>query len=142
MKKTLTGLTLAAAFGFTALAASPTAAATMPFENCTEAAAAGVYNIPSTDPRFQPGLDSDGDGTGCEDPNRPTSTATPMPSSSTSTPTTPAPGGVVNTPKGGANTGVAQENGTDATGVLLAAGGVVAIAGIAVGVRRKSGNHA
>ena len=137
---TLTGLTLAAAFGFTALAASPAAAATLPFENCTEAAAAGVYNIPSTDPRYQPGLDSDGDGIGCEDPNRPTSTPTPTVVPPTSTPATP--GGVVQTPRGGANTGVTADKGTDATGVLLAAGGIVAVAGIAAGVRRKSGNHA
>lgn len=46
------------------------------------------------------------------------------------------------TPKGGANAGVPGDKGTDATGVLLAAGGIAAVAGIAVGVRRKSGNHA
>ncbi|MFZ3415182.1 excalibur calcium-binding domain-containing protein [Arthrobacter sp. 3Tela_A] len=135
MKKTLTGLTLAAAFGFTALAASPAAAAP-PYANCDAAAAEGVYNIPAGDPRYAANLDRDQDDLACDDPTKP-----PAP------PIVDQPGPVPEnqmdqTPKGGANTGVAQEKGTDATGVLLAAGGVVAIAGIAVGVRRKSGNHA
>lgn len=37
-----------------------------PWENCAAAAAAGVYNIPSTDPRYAPKLDRDGDGIACE----------------------------------------------------------------------------
>lgn len=137
MKKTLTGLTLAAAFGFTALAASPAAAAP-PYANCDAAAAEGVYNIKAGDPGYEASLDRDGDGVACEGP---TPSPTPPTPSPTATPTAPG-GGVVQTPKGGANTGVATDKGADATGVLLATGGVVAVAGIAVGVRRKSGNHA
>lgn len=40
--------------------------ATQYFANCTEAHNAGVYNIPSTDPRYQPKFDRDGDSIGCE----------------------------------------------------------------------------
>ena len=134
MKKTLTGVTLAAAFGFTALAASPAAAAP-PYANCTVANAEGAFNITVGEPGYEPRLDRDGDGVACE------GTPPPPPSPSPTT-TSTAPGGVVQTPRGGANTGVTADKGTDATGVLLAAGGIVAVAGIAAGVRRKSGNHA
>lgn len=136
MKKTLTGLTLAAAFGFTALAASPAAAAP-PYANCTVANAEGAFNIKVGEPGYEPRLDRDGDGVACEGTPPPgTDDVIVDPSS--------APDGnqVVQTPRGGANTGVTADKGTDATGVLLAAGGIVAVAGIAAGVRRKSGNHA
>ena len=138
MKKALTGLTLAAAFGFTALAASPAAAAP-PYANCDAAAAEGVYNIKVGEPGYEPSLDRDGDGVACEGP---TPSPTPPPPSPTPTTLPPGENQMDQTPKGGANTGVSADGGTDATGVLLAAGGVVAIAGFAVGVRRKSGNHA
>ena len=136
MKKTLTGLTLAAAFGFTVLAASPAAAAP-PYANCAAAAAEGVYNIAEGQPGYAAGLDRDGDGVACEGP-----TPSPTPPSPSPTTTPVPPGGMSHTPKGGANTGVTPEEGTDATGVLLAAGGIVAVVGIAAGLRRKSGNHA
>lgn len=136
MKKTLTGLTLAAAFGFTALAASPAAAAP-PYANCDAANAEGAFNIKVGEPGYEPRLDRDGDGVACEGTPPP-----PPPTPPTTTPTPPNGNQMDQTPKGGANTGVSADGGTDATGVLLAAGGVVAIAGIAVGVRRKSGNHA
>jgi hypothetical protein len=38
----------------------------VPFKNCDEAKAAGRINIPSTDPKYQKSLDSDGNGLGCE----------------------------------------------------------------------------
>ena len=120
MKKTLTGLTLAAAFAFTALAASPAAAAP-PYQNCDAAAAEGVYNIPAGDPRYAPGLDRDKDNVACDDPNQPP--ATPMPNP----PADPGGNQMDRTPKGGANTGVTPEEGTDATGVLLGAGGIIAV---------------
>ncbi|MFJ2509356.1 excalibur calcium-binding domain-containing protein [Arthrobacter citreus] len=136
MKKTLTGLTIAAAFGFTALAASPAAAAP-PYANCAAAAAEGVYNIAEGQPGYEPSLDRDGDGVACEGtpPGGPEDVIVDPP-------VTVPENQIVQTPRGGANTGAPADKGTDAAGVLLAAGGVVAVAGIAAGLRRKSGNHA
>ena len=62
MKKITAGLGLVATLGFTGLAASPAMA--VPFVNCDAAAAAGVYNIPSTDSRYGTHLDRDLDGIG------------------------------------------------------------------------------
>lgn len=36
------------------------------FASCGEAKAAGVSMIPSTDPRYAPSLDHDGDGVACD----------------------------------------------------------------------------
>jgi len=41
-------------------------AAAAPYKNCTEARANGACNIPSDSPYYQPKLDRDGDGIGCE----------------------------------------------------------------------------
>jgi LPXTG-motif cell wall-anchored protein len=41
-------------------------ASAAPFRNCTEAFAAGVDNIPASDPRYAKRLDRDNDGIGCE----------------------------------------------------------------------------
>lgn len=49
-----------------ALAFAPSATAQPPFQNCTQAKAAGVCNIPSSSPYYQSKLDRDGDGIGCE----------------------------------------------------------------------------
>lgn len=38
----------------------------LPFSNCTQAAALGVYNIPAGTPGYGPHLDRDKDGIGCE----------------------------------------------------------------------------
>ncbi|MEO8815909.1 MAG: excalibur calcium-binding domain-containing protein [Mycobacterium sp.] len=37
-----------------------------PYKNCTEARANGDTNIPSTSDKYQPKLDRDNDGIGCE----------------------------------------------------------------------------
>jgi len=37
-----------------------------PFRNCAQAFAAGVHDIPATDPRYRRALDRDGDGVACE----------------------------------------------------------------------------
>ncbi|UDY34302.1 excalibur calcium-binding domain-containing protein [Dermatobacter hominis] len=42
------------------------ASQTQPYANCTEARADGQTNIPASSPVFQPGLDADNDGIGCE----------------------------------------------------------------------------
>ncbi len=41
-------------------------AAAAPYKNCSAAKADGVCNIPSDSPDYQPKLDRDGDGIGCE----------------------------------------------------------------------------
>jgi Excalibur calcium-binding domain len=51
-----------------AIGAAPAATAT-PYPDCKTAAKDGRYNIPSDDPAYQPGLDSDNDGIGCEKKN-------------------------------------------------------------------------
>ena len=87
MKKTRIGLTFAAVTGFGIMTAAPALAAGpgggdgwppppppgewQPYANCDAAAAEGVYNIPSTDPRYGTHLDRDMDGVGCDDPTKP-----------------------------------------------------------------------
>lgn len=150
MKKTTAGLTLAAVTGFGILTATPALAmhpptATLPpYANCDEALADGRTNIPSSDPRFNPGLDRDGDGIGCEEEQPPIPSPTPTPSPTTvpptMVPTTPGtPGGQVGQiPAGGANTGITQEPEESNAGFLaLGSGLVLAAAGGAYVVRRR-----
>ncbi|MBE1539868.1 excalibur calcium-binding domain-containing protein [Micrococcus yunnanensis] len=66
MKKIVTGATLTAALGLSLFAAAPATAVEAPFANCTAAYEEGYSHIPSTHPRFQPKLDANGDGVGCE----------------------------------------------------------------------------
>lgn len=54
--------------------------ATGGFKNCDDAIAAGVHDIPASDPRYRRDLDSDGDGIACEAPTAPIDTTTPAPS--------------------------------------------------------------
>lgn len=154
MKKTTAGLTFAAVTGFglltagPALAVDPAMASLPPYANCDEARADGRTNIPSTDPRFNPALDRDGDGIGCDEDQPPTPTpspTTPMPSPTTAPPTMQptspgTPGGQVGPmPSGGANTGITQEPEESNAGVLALGGGLVlaAAAGGAFVVRRR-----
>lgn len=76
MKKSISLLAVAAAVGLSALTASPANAAG--FKNCTEAAAAGQYNIHIGAPGYAPDLDRDGDGVACEDGSQP-HTLAPVP---------------------------------------------------------------
>ncbi len=149
MKKTTAGLTFAAVTGFglltagPALAVDPAMAALPPFANCDEARAEGRTNIPSSDVRFSPGLDRDGDGIGCEE--EPTDPPSPTPSPTTVPPTvmppTPGtPGGQVDRmPAGGANTGITQAPEESNAGILALSGGLVlaAAAGGTYVVRRR-----
>lgn len=66
MKKIVTGATLTAALGLSLFAAAPATAVEAPFANCTAAYEEGYSHIPSTHPRFQPKLDANDDGIGCE----------------------------------------------------------------------------
>ena len=67
IRYTVAAAAAAALLGF----AAPAAAAPGPvYANCSEAAAAGVYNIPQDDPAYWPGGDRDGDGLACEPPQQ------------------------------------------------------------------------
>ena len=138
MKKTTAGLTLTALTGFGLLSATPALAdgpsprptppSPTPYANCTEAAADGVYNIPSTHPRYGAWLDNDMDGIGCEDSTQPL----PQPqghmdSNGTWIPSyvEQMPAQVGRVPAGGANTGITQEPKESNAGVLALGGGLV-----------------
>lgn len=72
MKKTATGLTLAAALSLTAFAAAPATAldSNGNYKNCAEVYADGIYNIGPDHPRYDEGLDNDDDDViGCENPD-------------------------------------------------------------------------
>jgi Excalibur calcium-binding domain len=49
-----------------AIGAAPAAGADAPYPNCKAAAADDRYDIPSDDPAYDPWLDRDQDGIGCE----------------------------------------------------------------------------
>lgn len=73
MKKTTTGLTLAAALSLTALAAAPASALDRygNFQNCDEVYSAGLSHLTDSHPQYDDGLDgSDNDGIGCERPEQ------------------------------------------------------------------------
>jgi hypothetical protein len=117
MKKTTAGLAVAAAAGFVALSATPAAAVSLPFQNCTEAASVGVYNIPAGTPGYAPRLDRDNDGFGCDAAGTPAYDANIVANlMGTSQVTT--------MPTGGAATGV-EVTTTDNTAALALGGGLV-----------------
>lgn len=66
MKKVVPISAVAAALTVSAISVTPSYAA--PFQNCSEARAVGVVNIPSTSPNYSPDLDGNGDGWACEEP--------------------------------------------------------------------------
>lgn len=80
------GATVVALAGLSGLSIAPAVAAPGTFDNCAEVYAAGEWRISSTDPRFTPGLDGDGDGFGCDNPAYRPAQQTPA----TSTPQTPS----------------------------------------------------
>ena len=139
MKKRTAGLALAAVTGLSALTATPAFAVTSgPYENCTAAAADGVYNIQQGDYRYADHLDNGGvPGLACEDDSKP---LTPIVVS----PPTPEPTETgMPMPEGGVDAGVATEKGTDFGSVALAGGFILAAAGAGTYViRRRSENHA
>lgn len=141
MKKIAAGATLAAAVGFSALSATPAVAAPIVFDNCTQAASYGVYNIPAGSPGYGPHLDSDSDTIGCENGSvaynanlvPDDGVADPVP------PTSEEPQ-VGQMPVGGANTGVTPESSTTSMGALALGSGLVlvAAAGGTYVVRRRT----
>ena len=62
------GATVVALAGLSGLSIAPATAAPGVYNNCSEVYADGEWRIPSSDPRFTPGLDGDGDGFGCDNP--------------------------------------------------------------------------
>lgn len=144
MKKLSIALATSAVAGASLLSASPALAVGLPFNNCTEAANVGVYNIPFGTPGYQPGLDADKDGFGCDAAGTPAYDANivagivaqntapqPVPQPGT-------PGQVVQVPVGGADTGVAQTSKGDDAGALALGGGLILAAlGGAYMVRRR-----
>lgn len=116
MKKTTAGLAVAAAAGFVALSATPASAVSLPFQNCSEAASVGVYNIPIGTPGYAPRLDADNDGFGCDAAGTPAYDASIVAGLANQQVTT--------VPTGGAETGVAVTS-TDNTAALALGGGLV-----------------
>lgn len=141
MKKQTAGLAVAAAVGFTALAATPAMAVTLPFENCDAAAAVGVHNIPMGTPGYHPRLDRDNDGFGCDAAGTPAYDASIVAAIvAENTPAVPGPPSQMGQmPVGGVDTGVSQNVGND-IGTLALGGGLV-LAAAASGtylVRRRN----
>jgi hypothetical protein len=156
MKKTSIALATAAFAGISVFSAAPAFAVGLPFENCTAAANVGVYNIPLGTAGYQPALDRDNDGIGCE-ANVPYDAAivdqiladntvpTPVPPVDTAPPVVVAPPVVApeqqmgQIPVGGADTGVPMTPQANDAGALALGGGlVVAAFGGAFVVRRRS----
>src|SRR4051812_26353527 len=105
MKKKTAVLSLATVVGFSILSATPAMATTMgAYENCSAAAAQGVYNIPAGAPGYGTHLDRDLDGIGCENGSVGGGDVTPMPNQADSGQQ------VTQMPVGGADTGVPTEN--------------------------------
>ncbi|WP_049829482.1 excalibur calcium-binding domain-containing protein [Arthrobacter sp. RIT-PI-e] len=146
MKKSTASITLGAVAGLTLLSASPALAAPIVFQNCTQAANAGVYNIPAGFPGYGTHLDRDLDGIGCENgnfaynpdlvPDDSAPVPTPAPTVAPGTPVGPQ---VVQMPMGGAETGIAQKPADNTAALALGAGLVLAAtAGGTFVVRRRS----
>jgi len=152
MKKTSITLATAAFAGLSVFSAAPAFAVGLPFQNCTDAKNAGVFNIPAASPAYQPGLDADNDGFGCDaagtapyDPaivNRivAENTVVVTPPVETAPPVVVAPEQQMGEmPVGGADTGVPiAPQGNDAGALALGGSLVLAALGGAYVVRRRS----
>jgi hypothetical protein len=144
MKKSSIALATAAVAGMSVLSASPALAVGLPFNNCTEAANVGVFNIPIGTPGYQPGLDADKDGFGCDAAGTPAYDASIVDrivaenTPPVAPPVVPQPPQMGQMPVGGADTGVAQTPQGDDSGALALGGGLVlAVLGGAYVVRRR-----
>ncbi|MHA7283673.1 excalibur calcium-binding domain-containing protein [Arthrobacter sp. TMS2-4] len=152
MKKLSIVVATSAVAGASLLSASPALAVGLPFNNCTEAANVGVYNIPLGTPGYQPGLDADKDGFGCDAAGTPaynasivagivaqnTPPVTPPVAQPVPPVAQPVPGQVAQMPVGGAETGVAQTPQDDSGALALGGGLVLAALGGAFVVRRRA----
>lgn len=101
---------------------TPTPSPLPVFQSCAVAFAAGVHDIPRTDPRYRLFLDRDRDGVACEqngDDTRPPTVTVPPPANSTTVINPPANITVVNPPpvsSGGSFTTTQVPSGAVATG--------------------------
>ena len=129
------------------VAPAPTTTGSSPFvfDNCSQAASFGVYNIPVGSPGYGPHLDSDLDGIGCENGNYvydsslvPVETA-PGEYQHEIVDRVPAGGydQVAQVPVGGADTGVIVEESSSVSGLALGGMALVAAAGATFMVRRR-----
>jgi hypothetical protein len=131
MKKLSIALATSAVAGVSLLSASPALAVGLPFNNCPEAASVGVYNIPIGTPGYQPGLDADSDGFGCDAAGTPAydpSVVARIAAENTPVapqPIAPQPPQVSQMPMGGADTGVAVAPQGDDSGALALGGGLI-----------------
>lgn len=112
------------------------------FDNCTEARAAGAFNIPASDPRYGLHLDRDRDGFGCDsdvdftEGDVQTDVIVDWVPESWNTGQYSQ---MVQVPAGAADTGVVVEDDSPAGGVALGGGlALAAAAGAAVVVRRRA----
>ncbi|WP_211096824.1 excalibur calcium-binding domain-containing protein [Arthrobacter echini] len=155
MKKISIALATSAVAGLSLFSAAPALAVALPFDNCGEAAAAGVYNIPEGTPGYQPSLDADKDGFGCDAAGTPAYDADAVARIvAENTPEeTPEPDPTVmpqpevqqpevqqmeQMPVGAADTGIARAPQNDDAAALALGGGLVLVAlGGAYVVRRR-----
>lgn len=141
MKKIAAGATLAAAVGFSALSATPAMAAPFVFDNCSQAASYGVYNIPAGSPGYGTHLDQPVDGVGCEKDGVAYNANLVPAGDVVADPVPPAVEGpqVDQVPVGGADAGVTPES-TNDMGALAVGGGLalMAAAGGTYVVRRRN----
>jgi hypothetical protein len=145
MKKSSIALATAAVASMSILSAAPALAVGLPFNNCSEAAAVGVYNIPAGTPGYQPGLDADSDGFGCDAAGTPAYNSSivdriVVENTVVTQPVAPqpVPPQVGQMPVGGADTGVAQTPENDTSGALALGGGLLlAAVGGVYAVRRR-----
>lgn len=101
------GATVVALAGLSGLSIAPAQAA--PYQNCSEVYAAGEWRIPTSHPKFSPGLDRDGDGFGCDNPaNRPAATA-PVTPATPAAPAQEAPKAAVSAPEAPAATPAVED---------------------------------
>lgn len=130
MKKSSAGIALAATVGFTALTATPAMAVHLPFENCTEAASVGVYNIPAGTPGYAPDLDRDKDAVGCENADLVYDASLVVPHMEDDAPEDGMGDQIVTMPEGAPDTGIAQEPASNDAAILALGGGFVLAAAV------------
>lgn len=154
MKKMSIALAMSGVAGLSLFSAAPALAVGLPFNNCPEAAAAGVYNIPADSPAYQPKLDANNDGFGCDAAGNPaydasivdrivaentpdvvTPPVVPLVTPEVQQPVEQQMGQM---PVGGADTGIARAPEGDAGALALGGGLVLAALGGAYVVRRRA----
>ncbi|WP_285590191.1 excalibur calcium-binding domain-containing protein [Actinomycetospora sp. NBRC 106378] len=139
MKRLASAVAVSAVLVLTPVVLAGTASA-QTFSNCTEAAAAGVDNIPASSPAYSADLDSDGDGVACEKDGAGSgsgsdgSTGSTSQDESVSSSGSSRPDQVTVVPEGGAETG---DGSTETGSGWWVGGGLLAAAAGLLGARRS-----